>query len=94
MLYPHSGLLHGNGNRSFLPKHFAAAGFTNVRIRMNEEHPDEAFFNKLKEQVQHCLDNNIYPILAYQGHELEENLSATDEQNKDILVNWWSKMAR
>ena len=79
---------------SDVPQHFADAGFTNVRIRMNEQHPDKNFFDSLKEQVEHCLNNNIYPILAYQGHELEENLQATDEQNKAILVNWWSEMAR
>ena len=61
---------------------------------MNEQNPDNDFFDRLKGQVQDCLDNDIYPILAYQGHELEENLSATDEENKIILVKWWKKMAR
>ena len=79
---------------SSVPQDFAAAGFTNVRIRMNEQNPDNDFFDRLKGQVQDCLDNDIYPILAYQGHELEENLSATDEENKLILVKWWKKMAR
>jgi hypothetical protein len=49
---------------------FASAGFTNVRIRMNEKSPNETFMTRLKGQVQDCLNNNIYPILAYQGFEI------------------------
>ena len=76
-----------------VPQHFAAAGFKNVRIRMNEQNPDDDFFDRLKGQVQDCINNGIYPILAYQGHELEENLNATHQDNKIILANWWKKMA-
>ena len=30
-----------------VPQHFAAAGFKNVRIRMNEQNPDQVFFDRL-----------------------------------------------
>ncbi len=51
-----------------VPKDFRAAGFKNVRIRMNDPAPNVEFMNRLKGQVNDCLANDIYPILAYQGH--------------------------
>lgn len=75
-----------------VPADFAEAGFTNVRIRMNEENPDAEFMADLKEQIQHCLDNGIKPIIAYQGHYLEET-ATSDEEARTHLVNWWRNMA-
>ena len=72
--------------------HFKEAGFKNVRIRMGEENLTEAFINNLKVQVDDCLRNGIIPILAYQGHYLEETATNDIEAN-DHLVTWWATMA-
>ena len=46
---------------------------------MNEQAPDASFMAQLKDRVQDCLDNDIYPILAYQAFEIEEKPNATLE---------------
>ena len=71
---------------------FADAGFTNVRIRMNEENPDATFMANLKAQVDHCLAHGIKPILAYQGFYLEES-ATSPEDAREHLSNWWRNMA-
>ena len=71
---------------------FSNAGFKNVRIRMNDPNPDQVFMDRLKMQVDHCLAHGVYPILAYQGHYLEET-ATTDEEARLHLTEWWRKMA-
>ena len=77
---------------SQVPQDFADAGFTNVRIRMNEENPDAQFITDLRNQISQSIDNGIYPIIAYQGHYLEET-ATSDEDAREHLVNWWGNMA-
>lgn len=60
---------------------------------MNEQTPDANFMAQLKDRVQDCLNNNIYPILAYQAFEIEENPNATLKENQQVLANWWGNMA-
>lgn len=62
---------------STVPKDFAAAGFTNVRIRTNNPYPDATFYTTIKTQVTDCLNNGILPIIAYQGHIIEEGVFQT-----------------
>lgn len=71
---------------------FKKAGFSNVRIRMNDEALAPQFMATLKKQVDDCIRHGIHPILSYQGHYIEEN--ATDHADaKKHLVDWWTKMA-
>ena len=51
-----------------VPAFFVAEGFKNVRIRMNDPNPDQVFMDRLKGQVTDCINNDVYPILAYQAH--------------------------
>lgn len=71
---------------------FKAAGFTNVRIRIGDDIVDQQLMDRLKEQVHDCLRHGIYPIIAYQGHYLED-LATSDEDAKTHLVNWWKNIA-
>jgi hypothetical protein len=57
---------------SIIPKHFSKAGFKNVRIRTDEFAPNVTFMTNLTQQVNDCLANNIYPIIAYQGRIIED----------------------
>ena len=70
----------------------ADAGFKNVRIRMGEPNPDATFISNLKQQINDAIDNGLKPIIAYQGHYLEES-ATSDEDARDHLVNWWRNMA-
>ena len=79
--------------KPIVAKDFSHAGFKNVRIRMNEQVPDQEFMQRLKWQVSDCLNSSIYPILSYQAHEIEENPNANLSQNQQILATWWGNMA-
>ncbi|MFH4967714.1 cellulase family glycosylhydrolase [Gaetbulibacter sp. M240] len=71
---------------------FEKAGFKNVRIRVQDEDLGPEFISMLKSQVDYCLAHNIYPIIAYQGHYIEDTATG-DAEAKDHLTNWWRKLA-
>ncbi|MFH6771160.1 glycoside hydrolase family 5 protein [Gaetbulibacter aestuarii] len=71
---------------------FHEAGFTNVRIRVQDEDLGPDFISMLKGQVDFCLAHNIYPIIAYQGHYIEDT-ATSDADAKDHLTTWWRKLA-
>lgn len=77
---------------SDVPAFFKAEGFTNARIRMKETAPDQTFMDRLQGQVTDCINNGVYPILAYQARNIEESTNHTE--NKQHLVDWWGKMAQ
>ena len=71
---------------------FANAGFKNVRIRMGDPNPDATFISNLRQQINDAINYGINPIIAYQGHYLEET-ATSDEDARNHLVNWWRNMA-
>jgi hypothetical protein len=73
-------------------KDFRSAGFENVRVRVQNAEPDSSYLAMLKNRLRDCIDNGLFPILAYQGRYLEET-AKSDEEAKMHLVNWWAKMA-
>lgn len=77
---------------STVPQDFAAAGFNNVRIRTNNPYPDATFYKTIKAQVTDCLNNGILPIIAYQGHIIEEGVFQTFEDEKSYLNEFWGNM--
>lgn len=72
---------------------FSEAGFKNVRIRMNDEDLDATFMAQLKKKVDDALKYGLDPVIAYQGHYLEET-ATSDEEARQHLVEWWRKMAQ
>ncbi len=65
-------------------------GFKHIRLRTNLESPTE-FINISCPIVQDCLDNDMYPIISFGGHMLEENPDSTNIAN---FVNWWRTVAQ
>ena len=70
-------------------KDIKAAGFDHVRLRTGKNANAE-LFNILDEQIRDCLRNDVIPIIAYQGHDAEDNPT---DANRDSLIAWWRAVA-
>jgi hypothetical protein len=68
----------------------ADAGIDHVRLRTGWA-PDAVLFTSLDRQINDLLDNGMIPIIAYQGHEVEDN---PDSIRQAEFVNWWRAVAQ
>jgi hypothetical protein len=70
-------------------KDFKLAGLSHVRIRIKDE-ANEKLLKQLDKVVKDCLNENLIPIIAYQGAEFKGK--PTDENLKKTVL-WWTKVA-
>lgn len=70
-------------------KDFKAAGVSHVRIRISDNATEDLLLG-LDKQINHCLNNNVIPIIAYQGDEFKNEPS---EKNIEKIVQWWKIVA-
>jgi hypothetical protein len=52
--------------KSTLPQMIYNAGFSNVRIRMNENYPNQTWLTGLSKQINDSLTSGLIPIIAHQ----------------------------
>ena len=72
-----------------LLKQIKAKGFRHIRLRTNSESPTD-FITLSAPIVKDCLDNGMFPILAFGGQMLEEKPDSTNIAN---FVKWWQTVA-
>jgi hypothetical protein len=74
-----------------VPANFRKKGFSHVRIRINEESPDQAFINRLKDVVNDCSSSNLIPIISFSAESFKENPT---EANMEKVVHLWTTIAK
>lgn len=74
---------------------FKKAGFDHVRIRLGEDdlYKSPDIISSLVQQVEDCISHGVYPIISYQGHNIEESKDGI-ESDRQKLTSWWGEIAR
>ncbi len=76
-----------------VPSLFKKRGFSNVRIRVNEDLvSNKTALLELDEVVRNCLKAGIIPIISYSVDQLRNN--PTDPEAIQGFIEWWVVIAK